>query len=277
MQKEEKEPEIGLLQAAERETGVRHRRKDDDNPVDIPAASDEDTIPRLMKQADSDPPKRPSNSSTSSTPNHRPSFGSRLKSYVIGLLVIVLLLLAVLAAVFLNGLRDLRNDTRYLIVVEENNIPKAAALYQLKTRESEIFNIGVFPSPTDMERFLSLARQNDARVVDRVIVLHATALATLSRDDNITFRDYGVPVSSLREYLLDTVALPPEIKGEDDADWKTKSALLGDWVEEYHDHVWKGEDDYNQLISEYRKGAVFPYPSNGALTILQFVPLEQFI
>jgi hypothetical protein len=266
MEKEE-ELEIGLLQQAEREMGKPRRTE----PVERPAPEPEDEGP------EDDGPEEESQESSPrrrADDDDRPPLGQRIKSYLVAILVFAVIVAGVTGAVFFSGLRDLRDDTRYIVVVQQDDVPKAGTLYRPKERKSEPFNIGSFPSTRDMERFLEHAKRNDARVFDKVVVLNVDAMATLSRDD-VAYGERQVPVSGLADYLLDAAAIPAELKGDDAADWETKSKLLGAWVEQYHGRVWKGEDDYNRLLGQYRESDVFPYPSNGALFLLKILPLER--
>jgi hypothetical protein len=231
--------------------------------------------------------------------------GSRIKNWVIILLLLFILVTAGTFALWRIGVNDLKDDNYFLIVVQDQGVAKAGSVYDLSSDTADIINVEELPAVTNLRIFLdegeckwqrenrpdlidsvaiSLAVENPTctqilsqrRVIDRLLVINVGTVEKLSTEPFLEYNGKKIPSRDVGGYIVGTY-WDVTLAGEDPP-WKFRANLLSEWVELYSDMVLDasfGSTVYNVIFGDYRSGAIMVYPRNAALVILKFIPIEQ--
>jgi hypothetical protein len=202
------------------------------------------------------------------------NLGSKIKNWVIILLVLSILFSIGTFVLWKIGMDDLAGDKNLLIVVQEKGVAKAGSVYDLRTEEAGSVNVEEFPAITDRGSFFKTAsgKQN----IDRLVVVKVETLDKLSTAPFIEYNGIRIPSRDVGGYV--SGALWDSSLAGDSPPWKFRSDLLSEWVELHgHDILNANYDSqvYRTIFSDYRAGKIIVHPRNTALIILRFIPLEQ--
>ncbi|MFQ5800990.1 MAG: hypothetical protein ACE5HH_04650 [Candidatus Hydrothermarchaeales archaeon] len=207
-----------------------------------------------------------------------PGIGSRIKNWVIILLLLVILVLAGTFWLWKTGVEDLKGDNTFLIVVQDKGVAKAGSIYDLSANKAEIINVETLPPVKDRREFLTDAVKQSNRNIDRLIVISVATVTELSTEPSLEYKGKQIPSRDVPGYL--TGALHDEVLRGGDPDWMFRAKLLSNWVELYSGKIQDasfGSHVYKVIFSGYRKGSIAVYPRNKALIIIKYIPLEQII
>jgi len=235
----------------------------------------------------------------------KPGLVSRVKNW----LLIALLVLVISGALFLYlwraGVKDLKNDNTFLIVVQEKGVAKAGSMYVLSDDKAYIINVEELPAVSNLKVFSEEAeckwqreRRQDLieelrkihgveepscnqilrhrRVIDRVIVVSVGTISELSTEPVLEYRGHEIPSADLGGYLTGSY-WDVELAGNDPP-WMFRANLLSRWLELYDQKIMEasyGSQVYRRIFSDYRSGDIRVHPWNPALLILRYIPLEQ--
>jgi hypothetical protein len=203
-----------------------------------------------------------------------PSIGSRIKNWIIILLLLLILVPAGTYWVWKTGVDDLKGDNRFLIVVQEQGVAKAGSVYDLSTNKAEVINVEELPAATDLGVFYREASKKEK--IDRLIVIRVKTVRELSTEPYLEYHGKQIPSEDVGGYIIGSF-WDSDMAGSDPP-WMFRANLLSNWVELYSGKIQDasfGSHVYKVIFSEYRNGGIVVYPRNRALIIIKFVPLEQ--
>ncbi|MCK4636626.1 MAG: hypothetical protein KAT49_01965 [Methanomicrobia archaeon] len=197
----------------------------------------------------------------------------------IGIALLILLLLFIFIGIGVwSGLKDIADDEKILMVVEEGNVAKAASIYDTESGEGKAVNVEVLPALSDIKTFYD-AVVTEYGSIDRMIIADTEAIYTLSMDPSIEFRGTNVDRNTLVDWVIGKSYPPQSLQG-DQVPWDFRADLLNEWFDYYYDRLDQGK--YRKFIIDtgmdlYRDGHIKIYESNIALTVLKYIPIEKII
>jgi hypothetical protein len=211
------------------------------------------------------------------TEEKKKGFWTLKKIIGVALIIALLVLIAIGIGVW-RGLKDIADDDKILMVVQEGDVAKAASIYDTGTGEGVSVNVEILPALNNFERFFD-AVVDEHGPIDRMLIADTDAIFTLSLDPSITFRGANVG----REKVVNLVIgreYADELEKENEKPWEFRADLLNEWFDYYYDRLDQG--NYRRPIVEsvmdlYRDDHIQIYKSNIALTVLKYIAIEKII
>jgi len=197
----------------------------------------------------------------------------------IGVILLILVLAVILTAFGVwMGLKDIADDQKILMVVEEGDVAKAACIYDTDSGKGKAVNVEVLPALTDVKKFYDAVVAEYGNV-DRMIIADTEAIYRLSMDPTIEFRGTDVDRNTLIDWVIGK-SYPPQSIQKNQKPWDFRADLLNEWFDYYYDRLDEGR--YRKFIIEngmdlYRNEHIKIYKSNIALTVLKYISLEKII
>jgi len=202
------------------------------------------------------------------------SFGKKIKHFFITIIVLIILIAVALGVLLKLGVDDLQDDENYLLVVQNKDVAKAGTLYNMPKNEDTIINIEPFPSLNKLSDFYGYASSSNQ--IDRLLVFDTSVIRKYSGGNTFEFRGQQIEINMFIKFLTGEEPIPAELRQDDAAEWETRSHMLGDWVDEFHGNIFASVwYNFKQLAGDYRTNSVMLYPSNSALFIVKFIPIEK--
>jgi hypothetical protein len=205
-----------------------------------------------------------------------PSFGSRIKNWLIILLLIVIIVSIGTIYVWRSGVSDLKSDNYVLIVVQEKGVAKAGSIYDLTADSADIINVEELPAVTNPNTFYQEASK--ARKIDRLVIVRVETITEVSTEPSLEYNGKKIPMRDVGGYI--TGALWDANLAGGDPPWMFRANLLSEWVEAHSDKILNanyGSKVYKVFFKDYRRGSIIIYPRNNALLILKYIPIEQIL
>ncbi|MCK4247752.1 MAG: hypothetical protein KAX04_04355, partial [Methanomicrobia archaeon] len=154
----------------------------------------------------------------------------------IGIALLILLLLFIFIGIGVwSGLKDIADDEKILMVVEEGNVAKAASIYDTESGEGKAVNVEVLPALSDIKTFYD-AVVTEYGSIDRMIIADTEAIYTLSMDPSIEFRGTNVDRNTLVDWVIGKSYPPQSLQG-DQVPWDFRADLLNEWFDYYYDRL----------------------------------------
>jgi hypothetical protein len=203
-----------------------------------------------------------------------PSFGSKIKNWLIILLLFVLIVSAGTIYIWRSGVSDLKTDNFYLIVVQEKGVAKAGSIYDLTADSANIINVEKLPALTDPGTFYREVSKSTK--IDRLVIVGVKTINEISTEPSLEYNGKIIPMRDVGGYI--TGALWDANLAGGDPPWRFRANLLSEWLEAHSDKVLTanyGSKVYQVFFKDYRGGGIIIYPRNNALLILKYVPVEQ--
>ncbi|RMF89939.1 MAG: hypothetical protein D6733_05160 [Methanobacteriota archaeon] len=210
------------------------------------------------------------------TEREGPSLGSRIKNWIIIILLLMILIPSGTYWMWKSGVKDLKGDNTFLIVVQDQGVAKAGSIYDLSANKAEVINVEELPAVTDLGLFYREASKK--KKIDRLIVIRVRTVTELSTDPFLEYGGHQLPSDDIGGYITGSY-WDADLAGSDPP-WMFRAKLLSNWIEHYSDKIKDasfGSQVYTTLFDEYRSGGVVVYPRNRALLIIKYVPLEKIL
>ncbi len=208
----------------------------------------------------------------------RPGIGSRIKNWILTLLILSILLLAGTFWLWKTGVDDLKDDNTFLIVVQQKDVAKAGSIYDLSQNKADIINVATLTSLDNLGKFFKDAQSVSGRKTDRMVVIRVETLTRISSVPFIHYNELQIPSKDVGGYISDEL-FDERIQADDPAAiWKGK--LLSEWVELHSEEIQDASfasGTFNAVSSEFRNGGIVIYPRNRAVIMLKYIPIEKLI
>jgi len=243
----------------------REKEDDESDEDDNDDDEDDDEVIGSEKEENKSEHKKP-----------RKSFLKKIMNLFIAI-IILLILFAVVAGLLLKfGIDDLNDDDNYLLIVQNNNVAKSGTLFKRSSNEETIINIESFSSLNKISDFYEFA--NSKNKIDRLLVFDLSAIREYSEGSTFEFRGNQIEINMFVKYLSGEEPIPEELRQNDVAEWETRSHILGDWIDAFHKNIFTSVGkNYKRLADDYRQNRIIVYPSNSALFVIKFIPIEKVI
>jgi len=207
-----------------------------------------------------------------------PGIGSRIKNWILTLLILSILVLAGTFWLWKTGLDDLKDDNTFLIVVQQKDVAKAGSIYDLSQNKAEIINVATLTSLDNLGRFFKDAQSVSGRKIDRMVVIRVETLTRISSVPFVRYNDLQIPSRDVGGYISDEL-FDERIQADDPAAiWKGK--LLSEWIELHSKEIQDASfasGTFKSVSTEFRNGGIVIYPRNRAVIMLKYIPIEKLI
>ncbi len=203
----------------------------------------------------------------------------KIKSFMTYFFVVLVFIIVIAVVVSLIGIKDLKDDETYLIVVDHNGDAEVGSLYHIKTKTHDTVNTGGYPktfNPKELFEYAVNDEKGPKLDIDRVMVINHNSFERLSSATEAKFDGKTVTVDEMTRYFGNVRNLPNDMKANK-AEWEVESEILGDWTATYHQNVWLGNEGHTSLLKEYRKNNIMISPTNGAMFMVKLCPVEKII
>ena len=180
----------------------------------------------------------------------------------------------------LIGIKDLKDDETYLIVVDHNGDAEVGSLYHIKTKTYDTIQLNNYPetyNPKELFEYAVDKEEGAGLEIDRVLVINHNSFERLSSTTEAKYDGEKVTVDEMTRYFGNVRNIPASMKETGKQDWEIESMILGDWIATFHQNVWLGSEGHTIVLKEYRKNNIKITPTNGAMFMVKLCPVEKIL